>query len=851
MGYRVSRYVAIGIFLIATITAGFSANYANLDLRPQSCNRLTSSPITQSQIDSTDLLLLSAGSIIESDAIDCYLTGDWSHLVSFDVNGTGTTIAVIDTGADSNHPDLIGRIIGFKDFVNGYDDMDPGDGIQSYDDNGHGTMVCWAISGTGAGCGYAHTGIAPGANLLVIKALDHYLRGDISIVADAIDFAVLHEVDIICLSLGSGWIEFLQTDEIGNATLNAKEQGILVVASAGNNGPDENTVSNPGVQQYVLTVGASMGNTSVAPFSSRGPVVRENSLPKGNYPKPDVVANGVDVFVGRWSGSTADLPHPDFGENYTLFSGTSAAAPIVAGAAALLKDKVPTATPLELKAAIMSGADDLGLDPMIQGVGLLNITTSLDLIEHSINDMIVVTPKRAPSIPVGSKIQVAEGTTYRQDICVLATKEYGFASIYHEGNFTDFAIISKNGMHIYKGYNNFTLFFIIPQYTSESLCATYEGQVTIEIDDMILAEVEISFSLELFGGRVLFDRGHGLNPSLSRYWTGFEDLCSTQNMIVDTGVTLLDSEILGLTDTLIISHSCRNHTSEEIVAIQDFVHNGGSLIVMGAYYNTTSDESDFNFFDYNTLLEPFGLAFNRFGIGAGFDARHGELYDTHNDSTLISNPLTSGINNIYVAWGSTINTTDNSIAQALLTVDSDSNHAIVAQSEYGEGLVIALSSSSIIDDLARFDGNALGCDNDLFIANLVDVVTPSGPVIYNTETDSADENTIVSIQASIFGCSGGLVTFRIYDQDGLLISQGTPEVEGYLYSYEFVPGTSGTITAIIEISNIDGESRTYGFHFLVFPAVVEISPVVFLIPIAAYVYVLILIKRILDKPQND
>ena len=79
-------------------------------------------------------------------------------------NGSGIVVAVLDTGADGNHSDLENQLIGFKDFINGRDDMTPANGIDAYDDNGHGTACAWNVAGDGTVSGGNLTGVAPGAS---------------------------------------------------------------------------------------------------------------------------------------------------------------------------------------------------------------------------------------------------------------------------------------------------------------------------------------------------------------------------------------------------------------------------------------------------------------------------------------------------------------------------------------------------------------------------------------------------------------------------------------------------------------------------------------------------------------
>ena len=110
-------------------------------------------------------------------------------------NGSGITIAVLDSGAWGEHPDLQNRIIGFKDLLNGHDDMNPADGIDAYDDNGHGTACAWNVAGDGTASNGSLKGIAPGADLLIIKVLDDVGAGEDDVIAQGIEFAIQQNVE--------------------------------------------------------------------------------------------------------------------------------------------------------------------------------------------------------------------------------------------------------------------------------------------------------------------------------------------------------------------------------------------------------------------------------------------------------------------------------------------------------------------------------------------------------------------------------------------------------------------------------------------------------------------------------
>ncbi|MBB5789962.1 S8 family serine peptidase [Jiangella mangrovi] len=170
-------------------------------------------------------------------------------------DGTGTIVAVVDTGIDYTNPSLGGgfgeghKVVAGHDFVNG--DADP------MDDNGHGTHVAGIVAGTGAGTPET-TGVAPGALLTAYKVLDGWGAGyESDIIAGlqaAVDPANPYRADVVNLSLGGPGDG---TDPIGLAATAATEAGVVVVAAAGNSGPGEQTMGSPALADGVLSVGAS------------------------------------------------------------------------------------------------------------------------------------------------------------------------------------------------------------------------------------------------------------------------------------------------------------------------------------------------------------------------------------------------------------------------------------------------------------------------------------------------------------------------------------------------------------------------------------------------------------------
>ncbi|GAA2393542.1 S8 family serine peptidase [Nonomuraea africana] len=250
-------------------------------------------------------------------------------------DGKGVKVAVLDTGADENHPDLAGKIVDRHNFT-----ADP----STQDGNGHGTHVAATVAGLGAASEGRRKGVAPGAELLIGKVLDDGGSGSFSTIIEGMEWAATSGADVINMSLGGGATD--GTDP-ASAALNAltEQTGALFVVAAGNEG-QEYSVGTPGAATSALTVGAVDANEALAGFSSRGPRLDGGA-------KPDITAPGVGIVAARAEGTSMGLPAD---ERHTAASGTSMATPHVAGTAAILKQRHPEWKAAQLKDALISTA---------------------------------------------------------------------------------------------------------------------------------------------------------------------------------------------------------------------------------------------------------------------------------------------------------------------------------------------------------------------------------------------------------------------------------------------------------------------------------------------------------------
>lgn len=308
-------------------------------------------------------------------------------------DGTGVGIAIIDSGVAAWHDELgANRIVHFADFVARQ--------TQPYDDYGHGTHVAGIIAGNGQNSGGSRRGIAPGAHLIVLKALDGTGDGHVSQVIAAVDYAVRNRntfnIRIINLSVAAPVYESYNTDPLTQAVRRAVEAGIVVITAAGNLGRDASGatqyggITAPGNAPWALTVGASDdkgtpdgSDDTVAAFSSRGPALIDGSA------KPDLVAPGVGIESLGDAGSLLYQARPSArrwgtvrtaSEPYLTLSGTSMAAPIVAGTVALMLQANPSLSPENVKAILQRTAvNSSRYDQLTQGAGFLNARGAVEL----------------------------------------------------------------------------------------------------------------------------------------------------------------------------------------------------------------------------------------------------------------------------------------------------------------------------------------------------------------------------------------------------------------------------------------------------------------------------------------
>ena len=289
-------------------------------------------------------------------------------------NGAGVDVALIDTG--------VAPVEGVGAVINGPDLSFDGDNpdMTHLDAYGHGTHLAGIINGDTP----AAPGIAPGARIVNVKVGAADGAVDVSQVIAAIDWTVQNRntngmnIRVMVLAYGTDSVQPYEIDPLAAAVENAWRNGIVVVAAAGNRGTDAGSLDNPALDPWIIAVGASEPNgtystsdDTMAPFSNAGSASRN----------ADVVAPGRSIVSLRVPGGYVDTEYPEGRVGPELFrgSGTSQAAAVVGGAAALLVADRPALTPDQVKYLLESTARPLRYQEadLRQGEGVIDVSRAM------------------------------------------------------------------------------------------------------------------------------------------------------------------------------------------------------------------------------------------------------------------------------------------------------------------------------------------------------------------------------------------------------------------------------------------------------------------------------------------
>lgn len=378
----------------ATALAGLGVNFVRLQRLPMAGALLTTAQVNViRQWPSVASIYFNARLAYSNYTSGEITGGHYVHDV-LAVKGAGSTIAVLDSGIDANHPDLA---FGTKTVQNVKLVGDLGllgvslpiENVSNTDTtSGHGTHVAGTAGGTGAASAsdarrpYYYAGIAPEASLIGLGAGEgisilHALLG--------FDWALANQqrygIDIITNSWGSGdGAAFDPNNPINVASYEAYRRGMVVTFAASNSGPEENTLNQYAIAPWVINVAAGTATRQLADFSSRGVAGDAIKHPDVTAPGDSITSTrAIGTVVGAM-GPVVDPAHPEYTLRYHTISGTSMATPFVAGVAALLLSVNPQLSPDQIEQIVTQTADAMPGYALHQvGAGYIDVREAVEV----------------------------------------------------------------------------------------------------------------------------------------------------------------------------------------------------------------------------------------------------------------------------------------------------------------------------------------------------------------------------------------------------------------------------------------------------------------------------------------
>ena len=619
-------------------------------------------------------------------------------------NGSGVIVAVCDSGINDTLPDLAGKVIADASFVNtnyGYPENESyfDSATGTADDLGHGTYVAGIIAGSGIPP--ESPGVAPNAKLISAKCIDQFGEGFTAGIILAIQWANATGANVINLSLGGGSAD--PDDPMSLAVDAAVRSGVVVVSAAGNSGPDYSTGGVPGAATLGIAVGAANGTNSIASFSSRGPTL-------DGRPYPDVVAPGVAI--------TSDLARPsaiaDYAdllgystENNVTLDGTSAATPMVSGAAALLLSatglrqlnrstmahdsliEIATA----IKIALMSTAKSLGADVNTQGSGMIDIYSAYKFLQQFgyRTDYSIV--KVSPSALIDPPNFIGYlGDSLNLTVSIMTASKMTL-TVVSSGNATSLIRFSNLTLTNIVGQTSLNVTITIPVNTA---LGRYTAQIGFENNTSLLSNenVSVSFNVSNPKGRIYLDLFH-TDPSFSIESTFYKFGSMLENSGYDIyeGNNPITYSEISQYNILILADPLVMFSVEEVNAIHEFVQNNGSLLVLGNDYPDIASEA------VNNITAQYGIQYTRSFTAIYSDLVFADLITQEIDITNLStHPVTTGVSKYLFGYGSTLSVSSPAVSVAFAPSNFNSSPVLAVDQVTGGGRVVATGSLQFATD---------------------------------------------------------------------------------------------------------------------------------------------------------
>ena len=614
--------------------------------------------------------------------------------------GEGINIAILDSGINISHPaieysyDYDGdgpyvsqkRVIYEASFIQGEQ--------EAKDLYEHGTHVASIAVSNGLFEEHGkivqteNLGVAPSANLLSIKVLNREGKGETIEALEGLDDAISLEnelkPDVINMSFGSG--EYNGTLDLMTELISEGwRRGIIMVASAGNEGPIGSSIGNPAICKDVISVGATIKGDRMPYWSSWGPADLFR-------PSPDVVAPGYGVIAADYTTA-----------GYKQLGGTSMSAPLVSGLAAILRQALPGITPEQVKTAIMSSSEDMERAAVRQGQGMINSLTALNLASN------IVGGREVFSV---SPMKVSRENIFYTTGILGSSKSFVF-SIQSSFNGTvnsSITSISSNhlsitcpeSINVSNGYTSFTV-------TLDLSVADFLEDITATIKfetGSYSEEIPIEIRTMFPNGKILFDVSKDNDTQYTYYerdgmyghLSYLSSLLENEGWIIKENNETITPSLLDDYDLLIISDPDLGYSSSEIKAIQEYVQAEHALLVIG-YGSDRAIENDFygdcNTTSLNELIVDYGIVLSATN------------FTTSEITGELVHPLTGTIEKISY-WGTDLTITNTSYTYSILTAENASikynvgaaYHNVTDDKLYSR--VVVLGGRSFLDNSQTF-----------------------------------------------------------------------------------------------------------------------------------------------------
>ncbi len=514
------------------------------------------------------------------------------------VSGKGIGVVVNDSGIDGTHQDLeygshVVQNVMASINLNSLSSLLP----ITYQENvvttdltgGHGTHVAGIVGGTGAKSSGKYEGVAPGADII------GYGSGAAIAILDTLggfDYALTHQFEYNIRVITNSWgttsdagTDFDPFDPINVATKKLYDRGIVTVFSAGNSGPGESTISgNYKKAPWVITVAAGTKQGKLADFSSRGVDGKGGTVVVDGQTftwedRPTVTAPGQDIVSTRAAtvdptmylglSSDAETIDPAHLPYYLSLSGTSMAAPHVAGVIALLLEANPTLSPSEVKTILQNTATNMpGYEKWEVGAGYVNAYAAVDAAftnrdygttvnaNQTFNAKVDMNTERTPFTINYSSLNLT-GNSYtfdvEQGLTELTARISADGLIGLTGNTVNLVLVAPDGTEYSSG-----IYLLFPIYTDRTVQVTspQAGKWTVKLEGLDGVALD-----ETISGELAFKKATG--------FTGLNDIAGHP---AETAIKL------GVSERLLDSDSARNFRPNDYLKRIDLA----KYVVMGA-----------------------------------------------------------------------------------------------------------------------------------------------------------------------------------------------------------------------------------------------------------------------------